>query len=106
MKGELYMSAEIMVDFANASLGYIKADLEDLKKGFVKLGFHLREMRNLEYYYYVPRIDGEGCYEDFYEMCFECFGISRSTVSRLIDINMCVTGTGDGSGRLRSCWQG
>lgn len=44
-------------------------------------------MYDCEYYKYISRLDGTDCYDDFYELVFDFFGLSRSTASRLMDIN-------------------
>lgn len=66
---------------------YIRLDMEDISVRFIRLGFHLREMHNLEYYKYIPLPGGEGYYDNFYQLIFDNFGLNRSTVSRLMEIN-------------------
>lgn len=64
-----------------SSFGYIKSDLNDINKSFIRLGFHLCELERNKagWLYYL-------CYNNFYEAVESNFGLSRSTVSRLIDV--------------------
>lgn len=64
-----------------SSFGYIKNDLDDINKSFIRLGFHLAELKKNKsgWFYYL-------CYDNFYDAVESNFGLSRSTVSRLIDV--------------------
>lgn len=48
----------MMEEYVRSSLKYIHLDMEDISTRFIRLGFHLREMQDLEYYRYVPLPSG------------------------------------------------
>ena len=64
---------------ARHSLRYILSDLSDLKRSFIRLGFHLYEFRMYAFYY----VFGYLSMEDF---CEANLGLSKSAVSRLINV--------------------
>lgn len=96
-------STAMMEEYARSFLKYIHLDMEDISTRFIRLGFHLREMQDLEYYRYVPLPSGEGCYDNFYALIQDRFGLNRSTVSRLVGINRKFC---DGSMFLSDKWKG
>lgn len=66
-------------ELARASVRYILTDLNDIRKQYIRLGFHLHEFSVSKYY------------EDFgfatlEEFCAVNFGLDKSTVSRCIDV--------------------
>lgn len=67
-------------DFAIGSVKYVHTDLNDLQRSYIRLGFHLSEIRDMLYY----RQFG---YLDFYNFCAANFGLDKSIVSRLIDVS-------------------
>lgn len=85
------MSVEILDNdssiLARASLEYIRKDMNDISTSFIYLGFHLREMQDSKYYTCIPLSSGDGYYSNFYNLIQDYFGLSRSTVSRLVAIN-------------------
>lgn len=66
-------------DDARHSLRYILADLADLKRSFIRLGFHLCEFRRYAFYCDF----GFSSMEDF---CETNLGLGKSSVSRLIRV--------------------
>lgn len=58
---------------------YIQTDLVDIATDFLKLGFHLKEVEQYEYY-------KEGGYSSVYDFCLAEFNLSRSSCSRFISI--------------------
>lgn len=64
---------------ARTSLKYILSDLNDIRKYYMRLGFHLEEFRKNNYY-----IDfGYFTFDDF---CEDNFGLDKSAVSRCINV--------------------
>lgn len=66
-------------ELARASVRYILTDLNDIRKQYIRLGFHLHEFKTCKYY------------EDFgfatlEEFCAVNLGLDKSTVSRCIDV--------------------
>lgn len=61
---------------ARSSLKYIYADMYDIKRSYFRLGFHLNEFRNCEYY----KDFGFPSFEEFCEANFE---MDKGAVSRL-----------------------
>lgn len=83
------MEENVMV-FVDDSVGYIQRDIDDIKRSFVRLGFHLWENSYYKYYEYVDVRHPEdfgGIYKDVNDFAMDYFGLSRSTCSRLMDIN-------------------
>lgn len=83
------MEKELLMSYVESSVGYIKKDIEDIKHDFVRLGFHLYENRFQHYYEYVPVLRQDYPFEGYvnvYDFCYDYFGLSKSTCSRLIDI--------------------
>lgn len=64
--------SEQKIAWLESSRGYIKNDLECIASNFVKLGFHLWEVQQYEYY-------KEDNYESVHEFAEEEFGIKKST---------------------------
>lgn len=58
-------------------LDRIYDDLDDIRKSFIRLGFHLAEIQKCEYY-------KSAGYPDFYEFCEYNYALSRSSVQRYI----------------------
>ena len=58
-------------------LDRIYDDLDEIRKSFIRLGFHLAEIQRCEYY----KAAG---YPDFYEFCEYNYALSRSSVQRYI----------------------
>lgn len=59
----------------------VKQDLENIKKNYLSLGFHLKEIK--EYGWYKHKYSSE----NFDKYCKDEFGLSKSTALRLIQIN-------------------
>jgi len=78
--------------FAQASLRYIKDDINDLKTRYIKLGFHLDEMVRCNYFKEIPYIDENGQliegmnYSTIFELCKNYFGLDKGRVSELINV--------------------
>ena len=66
-------------DDARHSLKYILSDLTDLKKCFIRLGFHLCEFRRYAFY-------TDFGYTSMKDFCEVNLGLSNSSVSRLINV--------------------
>lgn len=66
-------------ELAIASVGYIMNDMQDIGKGYVRLGFHLNEMEASRYYEDLG-------YTDFYECVQKNFHMDKSAVSRCIAV--------------------
>lgn len=66
-------------ELAIASAGYIMQDIQDIKKTYVSLGFHLNEMETYRYYEDLG-------YTDFYECVQKNFHMDKSAVSRCIGV--------------------
>lgn len=66
-------------DNAMHSLRYILADMSDLKRSFIRLGFHLCEFRRYAFY-------TEFGYTSMEDFCEANLGLSKSSVSRLIKV--------------------
>lgn len=81
------MEHDITHELAAASMKYIRTDMEGLGVNFIFLGFHLRENYDRGYYRHVPLPGGDGFYHNFYQCMSDYFGLSRSTISRLVNIN-------------------
>lgn len=77
--GELCCDLEEVGELAIASFGYIEKDVQNIKKGYISLGFHLNEMWRSRYY-------EELGYEDFYECVQKNFDMDKSAVSRCISV--------------------
>lgn len=68
-------------ELAKASYQYINNDIEDIGKGFIKLGFHLAECRDRGYY-------KDFGYDNFYEFVEKNFHMEKTAVSRHINVFM------------------
>lgn len=66
-------------DFHDSKIYWIHEDIKNIKAAFIKLGFHLSEIKRCEIY----KIYG---YDDFYEFCDNNFHLSSSTVRRHIEL--------------------
>lgn len=66
-------------ELALASVKYILTDLNDIRKRYITLGFHLKEFSRMLYY----RDFG---YTTMYEFCDANFGMDKSAVSRCISV--------------------
>lgn len=64
---------------AYGSLKYLYTDLTDIRKYYIRLGFHLEEFYRCEYF----RDFGYLCLEDF---CDKNLGLDKSAVSRCINV--------------------
>ena len=84
-EGEKMARKEIVVKenhwaISEASKSYLDRiydDLDDIRKSFIRLGFHLAEIQKCEYY-------KSAGYPDFYEFCEYNYALSRSSVQRYI----------------------
>ncbi|MGN1044252.1 MAG: hypothetical protein ACI4PR_05655 [Acutalibacteraceae bacterium] len=63
-----------------SSVKYVHSDLNDLQHSYIRLGFHLHEIKKYNYYQHFG-------YWNFYHFCADNFGLDRSTVSRLLDVS-------------------
>ena len=66
-------------ELAKASFEYIQRDIEDIKRQFIRLGFHLNECCQMEYY-------KDFGYSDFYEFVAKNYHMDKSAVSRHISL--------------------
>lgn len=66
-------------EIARGHFEYIARDIADIKQNYVRLGFHLREFRELQYY-------EDFGFDDFYEFVEVNFGLDKSAVSRCISV--------------------
>ncbi len=66
-------------ELARASLKYILSDMCDIKKSYVRLGFHLWEFSKMKYYYDF----GYASLEEFSDVNL---GLDKSAVSRCINV--------------------
>ncbi len=66
-------------ELARGHFEYIARDVADIKQNYVKLGFHLREFRDFQYY-------EDFGFDDFYEFVEVNFGLDKSAVSRCISV--------------------
>lgn len=66
-------------DLAFTSLKYLYSDLTDIRKHYIRLGFHLEEFSRCEYY----RDFGFSTLEEF---CAKNLGLDKSAVSRCINV--------------------
>ena len=64
---------------ACSNINWVRNDINEIKSQFIKLGFHLEEISRCEIY----KVFG---FDDFYEFCEANFHLSRSTVSRHINL--------------------
>ncbi len=62
---------------AKSYLVRIYEDLYDIRKSFIRLGFHLAEIEKCGYY-------KDAGYDDFYDFCEDNYALSRSSVQRYI----------------------
>lgn len=60
-------------------LKYLYSDISDIRKFYIRLGFHLEEFRNNRYY-------EDFHYLDFYEFCDVNLGMDKGAVSRCINV--------------------
>lgn len=75
-------------DGARSSLGYIHSDMYDIKKSYFRLGFHLNEFKEFEYY-------KDFGYETFEEFCENNFDLEKSAISRCINVFLMITDVGN-----------
>lgn len=73
------VKSRVSMDFAESYLTRIYDDMREVKHGFIKLAFHLNEIKKCEYY----KAAG---YEDFYEFCEVNYGLDKTKVKRYIEI--------------------
>lgn len=66
-------------EFHDSKVYWIREDIKNIKASFIKLGFHLSEIKRCEIY----KVYG---YDDFYEFCDNNFHLSSSTVRRHIEL--------------------
>lgn len=66
-------------ELASSSMEYIAKDIHDIKHTYIRLGFHLYEMKRLKYY-------EDFGFEDFYECIDTNFGMDKSMTSRCINV--------------------
>ena len=64
---------------AEESCKYVFTDLKDIKHNYIKLGFHLDELKRL-------RIDSKLGYYSFYDFCLSNFNMDKSSVSRCLNV--------------------
>lgn len=64
---------------ARASVKYILTDMNDIRKSYIKLGFHLSEFERMEYY-------KDFGYASLQEFCDVNIGLDKSAVSRCIGV--------------------
>lgn len=64
---------------AYGHLKYLYSDISDIRKYYIRLGFHLNEFRNLRYY-------EDFNYLDFHEFCEVNLGMDKGAVSRCINV--------------------
>jgi hypothetical protein len=68
-------------ELAEGSFEYITRDVEDIKRSFIRLGFHLAECKDMGYYH-------DYGYDNFYEFVDKNFQMDSSEVSRCINVFM------------------
>lgn len=66
-------------NYAESYILRIHEDIHDIKKAYIRLGFHLHEIEYCGYYKYFG-------YDDFYEFCGDNYKMSRSAISRCINV--------------------
>lgn len=71
--------SDVVDSFAESYLLRIHDDVSNIQKGFIRLGFHLYEIKQYEYYISTG-------YDDFYEFCEANYGFSPSTTKRYIEV--------------------
>ena len=76
--GEDYYGDEVN-ELAVASFNYVKQDIADVKKRYMRLGFHLHEME-------MRRYHEELGYDNFYECIEKNFHMDKTAVSRVIAV--------------------
>ncbi len=84
-------------EMAEGSFEYIYRDILDIKSNFIRLGFHLAECRDMEYYH-------DYGYSDFYEFVDKNFHMDKSEVSRCINVFMAFSGTSGEYGTTHGMW--
>lgn len=77
--GTDYLVSDVEKKDAQRYIGYVKKDIEGIKSGFIRLGFHLDEIQRLKIYQQLG-------YEDFYEFCEMNFRLSKSSISKYIKV--------------------
>jgi len=65
----------------DCSRGYINNDLQSIGESFLKLGAHLKEVRDNKYYEL-------GGYKNVFDFALDEFNLSKSSVSRFINIHI------------------
>lgn len=73
------MNTEIATKNYNQSIEYIKNDLKEMAQNFVKIGYHLIDVEENEYY----KVGG---YDSVAEFAEDIFGMEKSATSRYIKI--------------------
>lgn len=66
-------------ELARAGVKYILTDMNDIRKSYIKLGFHLSEFERMEYY-------KDFGYASLQEFCDANIGLDKSAVSRCIGV--------------------
>lgn len=64
---------------AEEACKYVFNDLRDIKHNYIKLGFHLDELKRL-------KIDSKLGYYSFYDFCLDNFNMDKSSVSRCLNV--------------------
>lgn len=64
---------------AESYLLRIHDDIADIRHGFIRLGFHLAEIKKCLYYQ-------DAGYDDFYRFCEVNYGLEQTTVKRYIEV--------------------
>lgn len=89
--------AHFYIDSKEAALGcfgYINYDIKELQESFIRLGFHLHE------FLHSPRMIASIGYATGYDALEVNFGLSRSTVSRLVDVFLRFSACENGSHKM------
>ena len=79
--GDLYMPNEEMKprELAYSSVKYLYSDLTDIRKYYIRLGFHLEEFSRFEYFRDFGFIS-------LYDFCESNLGMDKGSVSRCINV--------------------
>lgn len=73
------VESRVSMEFAESYLMRIYDDMREVKHGFIRLAYHLNEIKTCEYY----KAAG---YKDFYEFCEVNYGLDKTKVKRYIEI--------------------
>lgn len=79
VKNDVTVKSRVSMEFAESYLMRIYDDMREVKHGFIRLAFHLNEIKKCEYY----KAAGYG---DFYEFCEVNYGLDKTKVKRYIEI--------------------